>query len=376
MASMESNVSRHVVGAMTGTSLDGIDATLVEITGRGLSARAHVRRHVARSLGSLGAPLRDAAGQQPLTAEQFAELALALGRRHVQVIAELLEDGEVPDLIAAHGQTVFHAPPVTWQLLDPAPLAARFGCPVVCDLRRDDCAAGGAGAPITPLADWVLFRRPGRRRAVVNLGGFANATIVPGATGPDALETLAGFDVCVCNHLLDGVARRRLGSAYDNDGAAAASGRVADDARIALVEALCAQAGSGRSLGTGDEGAGLVERLDALDPSDAAATAVSAVAACLASALAPHAPDDVVLAGGGAANRSLTAAIGAAVSARVVLSDEEGVGIAAREAAAMAVLGALSADGMPITLPGVTGCRMPAPRSGRWTLPHGAIVTS
>ena len=114
------------------------------------------------------------------------------------------------DLVVAHGQTVFHAPPASWQLLNAAPIARAVRAPVVFDLRQADLAAGGQGAPITPLADWIMLRAHGPAaagRAIVNLGGFCNVTILPSGAGPEGVR---GMDVCPCNHLLDGVARRRV----------------------------------------------------------------------------------------------------------------------------------------------------------------------
>ncbi len=152
---------RTVVGAMTGTSLDAIDVAVATIEGTGLGMRARLRRHRATDLGPLRDDLREAACGQPMTAQRFAGLAGTLGRRYEAAIAAATETAGPIALIAVHGQTVFHRPPFSWQLIDPTPIARRFGCPVVSDLRQADLAAGGEGAPITPLADWVLFRAEG-----------------------------------------------------------------------------------------------------------------------------------------------------------------------------------------------------------------------
>jgi 1,6-anhydro-N-acetylmuramate kinase len=272
--------------------------------------------------------------------------------------------------VAVHGQTIVHKPPVSWQLVDPAPIAARLRCPVIFDLRQADLAAGGQGAPITPMADWVLFRRAGLRRAVVNLGGFCNVTIVT-----PRLDDVLGFDVCVCNQVLDNVARTTLGSPYDQDGRAARSGQPDAAAAADLRATLDHQRLAGRSLGTGDESeAWVVKHKDRLSGDDLAATAVAAVGGCIADVIRDHDADDVVLAGGGARNHALVNAIGQATP--VIVSDQLGVPVEAREALAMAVLGAMSADGVPITLPQVTGCRAPAPLAGTWcTVSRGTPPT-
>ena len=120
------------------------------------------------------------------------------------------------------------------------------------------------------------------------------------------------------------------------------------------------------------------EHETALRPSDLAATAVHAIAACIAERLRPARVGEVILSGGGTHNRALVAALSRAIPATVVTSDERGLPVDAREAVAIAVLGALSADGIPITLPQVTGCAAPAPVAGRWCLPGGlsAITAS
>jgi 1,6-anhydro-N-acetylmuramate kinase len=383
---------RLAAGVMTGTSIDGIDAALVRIDGRALDMRATLVRHVSESLGDLQPRLRAAAAQHPMSAGEFARLAWDFGALHAEVIERLLADSlsareragvragrsavALPrgerrvDLICVHGQTVFHQPPISWQLVNPAPIAARFDCPVVSDLRQADLAHGGQGAPITPIADWILFRdRQGNNsRAIVNLGGFCNVTILPVAGGVAAID---GFDVCACNQLLDALARQALNAAFDKDGAAARRGRPQQKAVAALRVALDHQRAGARrrSLGTGDEAlAWLREFGSSVAPDDLAASAVQAVAQTILATLGPHKIEQVILAGGGSRNTALRAALESA--GRVIDTSTLGVGIDAREAACFAVLGALCQDGVPITLPAVTGCREPAPISGVWAHAH------
>src|SRR4051812_48379747 len=167
--------TRRVVGCMTGTSIDGLDAALVEIEGTGLAMRAKVVRCVSRELGEVGKTLRMIAEQRPMIASEIATAMFTFSLLHAAAIQELL-NGERCDLVCVHGQTVFHKPPHSWQLMQPAPIAAAIGCPVVFDLRQADLVRGGQGAPITPIADWLMFRRAGDPMSVVNLGGFCNYT--------------------------------------------------------------------------------------------------------------------------------------------------------------------------------------------------------
>jgi anhydro-N-acetylmuramic acid kinase len=138
-----------------------------------------------------------------------------------------------------------------------------------------------------------------------------------------------------------------------------------------LLELLRAQRTAARSLGTGDEArAWLDAERREIAPRDMAATAVRAIAACAAEALEPHRPDEVLIAGGGARNLALVDAIRAASRSTVREIDAQGMPVEAREASAIAILGALAADGVPITLPQVTGCAQPAPVAGSWCLPR------
>ncbi|MCH8345152.1 MAG: anhydro-N-acetylmuramic acid kinase [Planctomycetes bacterium] len=368
---------RLVIGVMTGTSLDGIDVATAMIQGQGLEMRAKLLRHVTADLGPLRDELHRAAQQEPMTAGQFAGLALALGERYADAIGEAVGPTNRNDLIAVHGQTIVHRPPVSWQLINPAPIAARFGCPVVFDLRQADIAAGGQGAPITPIADWIMFRDAEHRRAIVNLGGFCNVTILPARRSGKPLEQIRGFDICACNLVLDAVARQTLGTPYDQGGGAAQCGAPHAEAVQDLSATFRRQRSEHRSLGTEDEASDWVaQHKIRIPPNDLAATAVEAVSECIGAAIAEHDVDQIIIAGGGAHNRALVAAIDRQCHTPARLSDALGVPIQAREALAIAVLGALCADGIPITLPQVTGCTDPAPVAGMWCLPKGPAWAS
>ncbi|MBL0926593.1 MAG: anhydro-N-acetylmuramic acid kinase [Phycisphaerales bacterium] len=353
---------RLALGCMTGTSLDGLDVAAVELGGSGANLRARVVAHEATPLGQLAARLRAVAEGRAHTAAELTGLAHEFGVFHAVALERILRGHRLttPDLVSLHGQTVFHQPPLrSWQLINPWPVAAALGCAVCFDLRGADLALGGQGAPITPLADWVFFRHPRERRVVVNLGGFCNITLLPSDAGPGARDGIEGCDVCACNHVLDGVARRVLGRPFDPDGAAAASGVASEPAAIDLFERLTLQSRAGRSLGTGDEAdAWLDAWAPDLTPADLAASAAEGVARTIAAAVRnAGGADRLILAGGGVHHRPLAARIGALVGVPAEPSDVQGVPIAAREAGAMAVLAAIAANGEAITLPRVTGRR-------------------
>jgi 1,6-anhydro-N-acetylmuramate kinase len=263
---------------------------------------------------------------------------------------------------------------VSWQLLNPHPIARALACAVAFDLRGTDLAHGGEGAPLTPLADWVLFRAA-HARTVVNLGGFANATMLP-AEGPDPAADVAhvrGADLCACNQLLDHAARRAIGQDFDGDGACAARG-TPDAALVGALRAALAPAGRPRSLGTGDEGFAIVDRAaPTLAPEDLLASVAHAVGAAVGAAIAAAGARDAVLAGGGTRHRPLVAAIARHAGMPAMASDAVGLPASHREAIGWAVLGALAQDGVPASLAAVTGRREhPGARSGAWL--HAGIT--
>jgi len=357
---------------MTGTSIDGdLDAAIIAVHGHGLDMHAPLVHGQSFSLGALTDDLRRAASGAAMTAREFTRLSHAFGLLHAEAIELLCEAASVrPDLVVLHGQTVVHAPPLSWQLVNPWPVAVRLGCPVRYDLRASNLGSGGQGAPITPLADFILYGEDARAKTILNLGGFANATLLPArGEGPDAIR---GLDLCPCNHLLDRVARTRLGRAFDEDGRAARQGRPDEPIAAAIaemaMEPLRALAAHGhRSLGSGDEAAQAIERTDDLSPEDACATVVEAVARMLADGLAAagHASSaPIVVAGGSARHRILCDRLAQLSGSPVETSDvHAGIPCHLREASAIAVLGALAEDGVRFSLRQVTGVESAVPES-------------
>jgi len=350
---------RKVVGCMTGTSLDAIDVAAMSIDGHGLEMRVQIESQVMLPLGDVGKRLRALAEQQPMTAGDIARVSHDFALLHIDAIKQAC-GRKTPDLIAVHGQTVFHQPPLSWQVLNPAPIAWALNANVVYDLRAMDLAAGGQGAPITPIADWVLFRHTGERRAIINLGGFCNVTRLP---AHDQVRHIDGGDVCSCNQLLDRMARALLDQPFDRDGQTALSGTVDGDAKADLVRMLSKQADAGRSLGTGDELGEWAERHALEEVADTLRTACAAIAEVIVAKSQPT--DRLVLAGGGVRNRALVEEIRGRTSVPVSTTDDLGVPATLREACAMGILGALCEDVIPISIPRITGV-VKAPLSGSW----------
>jgi anhydro-N-acetylmuramic acid kinase len=371
----------RVIGLMSGTSADAVDAALVEWP-EGEAARPFRLR--AWCEAPLGAELqtrihRLAAGRTPPgdALRELAVLDVELGERFAAAALEVagaagLSLAEV-DAVASHGQTVAHHPErrATLQIGDPSLIAERTGCTTVADFRPRDVAAGGEGAPLAPFFHFAALADPAQARLVLNLGGIANVTWLP--RGARAQDVVA-FDVGPANALLDGVVQLVSGGRerFDADGARARRGRV--DA--ALLERLLDDPFLRRAppKSTGRERYGLAEA-EALvaesesagrSPDDLVATLVAFTAGAVGRALDEHLAgaeqlERVLVGGGGARNPALMQALAAALpGAAVEPLDACGVPAGAAEAMAFSLLGRNALLGIPNHLPQCTGARRAA----------------
>jgi anhydro-N-acetylmuramic acid kinase len=361
---MASRTSRLFVGLMSGTSIDGVDAALVDIPRDGpvtTLARSSLpmpgalrERLAALALGKAAGDGLDAA----------CGAAIDVSRLYADAVARLLEGRRAQDVVAigAHGQTVRHAPGSGYslQLVDGALLAELTGRPVACDFRSGDIAAGGEGAPLVPAYHRAVFGHPAERRAVVNIGGIANISWLAGD------EPVLGFDTGPGNTLMDGWCARHTGRDFDADGAWAAS--AAADA--ALLSALLAEPYFARPApkSTGRETFhldwlaqwGRSARIESLPPAVVQATLLELTARTIADALAPLRPDAVLVCGGGVRNRALMERLRALVApARCESTESVGIDPQAVEASAFAWLAARRIDRLPGNLPSATGARGP-----------------
>ncbi len=370
-----------VVGLMTGTSVDGLEAALVALSGGPPRLSWKLRSHRSFPLdpGLVQRILACAQGEA-FPASEFAALHAAIGETCAAAVLELLsEAGVAPHEVAAiglHGQTIFHRGPrepgagtgggFTWQIGSAPVLAERTGIRVVHDFRSADVAAGGEGAPLVPYVDWLLFRSEHVARGLLNLGGIANLTAMP--AGSTADQVIA-FDTGPGNMLLDGIVRRTSGGRlpYDEDGRRAVGGRPDE---TLLAEALADpffDQPPPRSTGRERFGEAYLERWfqaageRGLSEADLLVTAAmlsgSAVADALEEVVKPRFGLDAVYAsGGGTRNPVLLASLAAALDPIALhTTDELGLTVAAKEAVAFAVLAYESLHGRPGNLPGVTG---------------------
>jgi anhydro-N-acetylmuramic acid kinase len=361
------------VGLMSGSSLDGLDAVLVDLadgaTGLYCAVRAHRHAPLPDDLRSALLALAQR-GDDELHRAALATGAL-VGLAAATVTALLAGAGVAAAevrAIGSHGQTVRHcppgagvAPPYTVQLDDGAALAEATGIDVVCDLRRRDLAAGGQGAPLVPAFHAARFARAGQDLAVLNVGGIANLTLLPAAGG------VAGFDCGPGNLLLDLWCERHRGLRYDDDGGWAAQGRVharlLQRLRAEPYFALTPPKSSGRELfNAGWLDAQLAALGEALAPVDVQASLLALTATTVADALRTQAPRTQALyvCGGGALNGALMRALAAALPG-VAVASTAAAGLAPMqvEAAAFAWLAHAHLQRLPGNLPAVTGARGP-----------------
>ncbi|MBL4700356.1 MAG: anhydro-N-acetylmuramic acid kinase [Phycisphaeraceae bacterium] len=347
---------------MTGTSLDGLDIAVVQVQGRGLDVVITLVESKSFILETQAQSLRKLADDKPIRPSDLLRIKREFGAFHAQALASL-EHASKLDFVVAHGQTIGHFPSenLSWQLFDPWPIVHRLSVPVCFDLRQADLMAGGNGAPITPLADWMLYRHRTQSRTVVNLGGICNVTWL----APDAGETqknlnaIWGIDIGPCNLLLDGLVQKLYPDrTFDTDGKIAASGKTTFNLLDKIYQAPFFQRPKPRTTGREDFDEQWVLQLLASvkgKPQDIIHSAVDAVAQLIAKVLNTQPQSQVILAGGSTQNPLLVAYLRKYVTPPVLLSDTLGIPTAMREAMAMAVLGGLCQDGIPITLPQVTG---------------------
>lgn len=385
LARYQANPERLVVGLMSGTSADGIDAALVRISGQGDTTKARLVLHyhhdyppAVRSavfaLFSPECPGIELCRMNFFLGERFAEAALALLKAAHVTPAEV-------DLVACHGQTVFHLPQPserpdgsygtsTLQIGEPAVIAARTGVTTVADFRPADMVAGGQGAPLVPFADWVLFRHPEKSRAIQNIGGIANVTVLPAG---GSLDSVLAFDTGPGNMIIDRLmAVLTEGQlAYDPDGRVAGSGQVNPQLLSWLMDHAFVARKPPKTTGREEFGADFTAQVLGMakgwqiESEDLVATVTAFTAESIAGNyrefILPQCPlDEVVLGGGGSYNTTLRRMLGERLPGiRILLHEDLGVLGRAKEAMAFAILGNQTMLGLPGNVPSATGALGP-----------------
>ncbi len=354
---------QKVMGLMSGTSLDGVDAALLETDGAAVARPGPglTLPYDGQTRALLRAALdeaRDVAEGAPVS-QTIREAEKRLTEVHAEAVKALLakcglEAGDVA-LLGFHGQTILHRPERrwTWQIGDGGALTRATGIDVVNDFRSADVKAGGQGAPLMPLYHAVMAREAGLAEpcVVVNIGGVAQVTYING-------DYVLAFDTGPGNAPIDDWMQRHSGRPVDEDGAFAATGKVDDAALARMLAHVFFERVPPKSLDRMDFG---MESVEGLSAADGAATLTAFTAASLARAR-EHFPDPAatwIVSGGGRHNKTLMAMLKARVNAPVLRAEDAGWDGDALEAQGFAYLAMRSRLGLPLSLPTTTGVQQP-----------------
>jgi anhydro-N-acetylmuramic acid kinase len=375
-----------VAGVMSGTSADGVDVAICRVSPAEVGARVKVLGHHAmRYPARLRKAVLAAMDAKNTSTAELARLNWRLGEVYADAVdAASREFGVKAQLIACHGQTIYHqgaatnylGAPVrcTWQTGEAAVIAERMRVPVVSDFRPADMAAGGQAAPLVPMFDFCVFRDSKKSRLLLNLGGIANVTVLPAAC---RAEDVLAFDTGPANMVIDACMERLFGRGFDRNGATAGRGRVLEDVLKKLMRARYFSAPPPKSCGREEYGDAFVAQFiaacEGARKEDVIATATALTARTIADAyerfckqqfarLAPNAKVELIAAGGGVRNATLMRMLREQLGpsgVRVRSIEETGLDAGAKEAAAFALLGWLTWHGLPGNLPSATGAQHP-----------------
>ncbi len=384
MEDLASKETKLVIGLMSGTSCDGVDASLVRISASGLETRVEELGFVSTSYERTFRERLLLLAQGTIGgSEELLMVSLLLGELFVRAAKRVCDLSSIPygqiDLIGSHGHTLYHIPKgrtyCDWevrgslQVGEPSLLAEAFGCAVVSDFRVRDMAAGGQGAPLVPYTEYLLFRDKGDHVGLLNLGGIGNITILHKGCTPE--EVLA-FDTGPGNMVMDALAYRYSEgrSFYDVDGELARQGTISYSL-LAWMESTDEYLALPLPKTTGREryGKEYVDRLELkrenleLSELDLLATVTEYTALCVLRGLERFgraAIERLIVSGGGSHNATLLAALKRYLPDTEILTQEDiGYNSDSKEAVAFAVLANEAVCGKENSLIGVTGARHP-----------------
>jgi anhydro-N-acetylmuramic acid kinase len=368
---------------MSGTSLDGVDAALVEIAGSGERTQIQLKHFVSVPFAQeVQAELLRVASQKPVPAQVISHLNFLLATLYTEAITQLCEEAGIElsqvDLIGSHGQTIFHqsesAPfcgrmlASTLQIGEGSLLAENTGITTISDFRPRDMAAGGKGAPLIPYVDYLLFRDQHLGRILLNVGGIANITSLPAAA---TIEQVKAFDTGPGNMVIDALVRRFTNAekTFDANGLIGGKGQVISPLLENLLTDPFFQAQPPKTAGREQFGEAFVQQM--LDYSKTShfedlvctateLTARSVAAAVIRFVLAETAVQQLIVSGGGARNAFLMQRLQSALpDIKVLSSDDLGLPTAAKEAIGFAILANETLHLHAGNVPTATGARHP-----------------
>jgi anhydro-N-acetylmuramic acid kinase len=386
----------NVAGVMSGTSADGVDVAIVRISSGSVSKGRKGERGVIakpkltllahegfRYPAVLRRAVLEAMNAASIASAELARLNWRLGIAYAEAVQMTLRRHSVKlDLIGCHGQTIYHQGRAmsyagrtftcTWQLGEPAAISSAIGVPVVSNFRPADMLAGGQGAPLVPLLDYVQFAHADRGRVLQNIGGIANLTAIPAsATRAD----LIAFDTGSGNMVIDALAQKLFNKPFDRNGALAARGTVVQSALTYALRNPYFRLAPPRSAGREQFGREYADHFLALcrqqseKPEDALATATALTAETIAQGYEEFVrpkmksgPVDYIVSGGGARNATLMGMLESRLhplGCDLSASAEFGLPVEAKEAAAFALLAWHTWNRLPGNMPAATGATHP-----------------
>lgn len=366
-------MEKYAVGLMSGTSLDGIDAALVKITGSGEETRVELIQFINEKLPEdIKEEIKKCCLVDKSNVELVCSLNFKLGYVFANAAREVCSragfDINNLDFIGSHGQTVYHIPRAygkhdksTLQIGEPAVIANETGTTVVSNFRTMDIAAGGEGAPLVPYTEYLLYRGE-KSRALQNIGGIGNVTVLPSNC---KLDDMYAFDTGPGNMIIDEVVKRLKGVSYDKGGAFAAEGKINEELLNELMSTPyiteTPPKTTGRELFGSQFVDKMLERWGAMRDVDIIATVTAFTAYSIAenyrSFIFPkHKIDEVILGGGGSYNNTLVEMLkGLLPECKVLIQEDIGYSSDAKEAIAFAVLANETLNGNPGNVIGATG---------------------
>lgn len=376
---MQDTSALKVIGLMSGTSVDGIDAALVEIQGTGLHAKIKLTAYKCYPYASkMREAILNASNPEESRTDTLSALNFALGELFAAAAIDIAHDAGINildvDLIGSHGQTIWHSPDQvevggmwaasTLQVGEPSVIAERTSVTVVADFRTADMAAGGQGAPLVPYADFVLFRSTNRSRAVQNIGGIGNVTYIPAG---GRLNQIVAFDTGPGNMLIDAVVSRLTDGKLtcDEGGKLALVGKPDRVILGRLLKHPFLQKRPPKSTGREEFGMQFAEQLLSDWPQvsleDMAATLTVYTAQSIARSYErwlPKMPDDVIVGGGGTKNPALMRMlIELLPRTKTYVHEDFGIDSDAKEALAFALLASEAVHAQPANVPAATGAK-------------------
>ncbi len=372
-----------VIGLMAGTSLDGVDAALVDLTRTEAGVRVELLSFKTYPYdGETVRFILEAGDEATGYVDKVARLNFYLGEIFAEAALSIIKEARIypsdVDLIGSHGQTIHHLPMAeqmgkykiraTLQVAEPSVIAVKTGVTTVADFRPADVAAGGSGAPLVPYVDYLLFSHPRKTRFLVNIGGIANGTVLEaGAVDP---SSVVGSDVGPGNMLIDELTARHtnMKETYDRDGRHAAKGKASAKVVSELLESGFFSEPPPKSTGRERFGARFADAFIDVHPASRSGKYLDHIAtatALTAQAIFRHYDafyrqdkpvDEVIISGGGAKNLTLLRLLTELFQPiPVATSDEYGVPALAKEAIAFAILAMETVEGRPANIPGATG---------------------